>query len=135
MTADGGPELTPIELLVLDHAGEDLSISYGAVQLYANLKAEEELVNATESALLRLFDLGLVRFVLAPWETGWSVEREGLMPMTRAELLAELQDERPDTLVFYDLTPAGEALMASVAQEQIPRVSGNVRRPWLERRA
>ena len=80
MASDAASALSPLELLVLDHAGGDneLGIAYGVVQLYADFQAKEELLDATEGALLRLFDLGLLRLVEAPWETGYSLDRNEL---------------------------------------------------------
>src|SRR2546430_982731 len=72
-----GDDLTTIELLVLYEAGgdNDLGNAYGAVQLYAVFEQEEELLDVTQSALLRLFDLGLVRFVEAPADVGYTARR------------------------------------------------------------
>ena len=59
--------------------------------------------------------------------------------MSRDALKAELArvrdptDTHRDKMIFYDPTPAGEALLASVSRESIPRVYGTVRRPWEER--
>jgi hypothetical protein len=134
-----GDDLTTIELLVLYEAGgdNDLGNAYGAVQLYAVFEQEEELLDVTQSALLRLFDLGLVRFVEAPPDVGYTAKRHELPAMSRQQLVVALERDRDptyvtDTLVFYDPTPAGKAALKSVPQERIPRVSGNVRRPWLE---
>jgi hypothetical protein len=135
-------ELTTIELLVLGEAGGDntLGNAYGAVQLYAVFEREEELLDATQGALLRLFDLGLVRFVEASDEVGYTAKRHELPSVTREQLVAALaRDRNPavaprDTQIWYDLTPEGEAVLAAVPADRIPQVSGVVRRPWLERR-
>lgn len=139
MATPTGDDLTPVELLVLSHAGgdNDTGIAYGLVQLHAVFEREDELVDVTQRALLRLLDLGLVRFVEAPREVGYTAKRHELPAMSRDQFVAELERERdstyaPDTKVFYDLTPAGEAALEAVPQERIPQVSGNVRRPWLE---
>jgi hypothetical protein len=106
-----GDDLTPIELLVLYEAGgdNDLGNAYGAVQLYAVFDQEEDLLDATQSALLRLFDLGLVRFVEAPEEVGYTAQRHDLPAMSRDKLVARLESNRrleaQHTVVFYDPTP------------------------------
>jgi hypothetical protein len=124
-------ELTTIELLVLGEAGGDntLGNAYGAVQLYAVFEREEELLDATQGALLRLFDLGLVRFVEASDEVGYTAKRHELPSVTREQLVAALaRDRNPavaprDTQIWYDLTPEGEAVLAAVAADRIPQVS------------
>jgi hypothetical protein len=134
-TAD---DLTPIELLVLDHAGgeNDLGTAYGVVQLYAVFDREEDLVSATHKALLRLFDLGLVRFVEARPDVGYTAQRHELPAMSRVELVETLEGKPPPgaeyTLVFYDPTPKGRAVLKSVPLDGVPSVSGIVRRPWLD---
>ncbi len=133
-------DLTTVELLVLYEAGgdNDLGNAYGAVQLYEEFQELEELLDVTNAALLRLFDLGLVRFVEAPPDVGYTSKRFELPAMTRDQVVATLEREREsadtgsDALVFYDPTPAGEAQLRLVSPDRIPRVSGNVRRPWLE---
>ncbi len=140
MSAPTGEDLTTVELIVLAEAGgdNDLSNAFGSVQLYSVFEREEELLEAVEGALLRLFDLGLIRLVEASYEVGYTAKRHELPAMTREQLVAELHQE-PDpaqrtreTAVFYDPTPAGEALLSSVPKERIPLVSGIVQRPWLE---
>jgi hypothetical protein len=133
-------DLTTIELIVLDEAGGDntLGNAYGAVQLYAVFQREEELVTATQNALLRLFDLGLVCFVRAEVDVGYTAKRFDLPRMSRDELLAEFDRDRnhepgDGTDVWYDPTPQGEAEWRA-ASTNIPRVSGTVRRPWLDGR-
>jgi hypothetical protein len=136
---ESGDELTTIELLVLWEAGGDntLQNAYGAVQLYAVFEREEELLEATEDALLKLFDLGLVRFVEASDDIGYTARRFDLPAMSRDELVAVFEED-PDaaaptgTQIWFDPTAEGEALLETVPSERIPRVSGNVRRPWLE---
>jgi hypothetical protein len=133
-------ELTTIELLVLSEAGgeNDLSNAYGAIQLYSHFERREELIEATEGAVLRLFDLGLIRAVEARPEVGYRTEHSELPALVREELVAVFGrhrnplDVERDTLIFFDPTPDGEALLDAIAPEQIPRVSGTVRRPWLE---
>ena len=140
MDLTSGENLTTLELLVLWEAGgcNSLGNAYGAVQLYSVFESEEELLDATESALLRLFDLGLARFVEASDDVGYTVDHLELQAMTREQLAEELAGERDptdtsrDTRVFYDPTPEGEAFLAAAPPERIPRVSGMVRRPWLE---
>jgi hypothetical protein len=139
MPTASGDELTTIELLVLWEAGGDNTLhnAYGAVQLYAVFEREEELLEATEDALLKLFDLGLVRFVEAPEDIGYTAKRFALPAMSRDELVAVFEED-PEaagptgTQIWYDPTAAGEALLETVPPERIPRVSGRVRRPWLE---
>jgi hypothetical protein len=140
VSAASGDGLTAVELLVLDEAGGDntLANAYGGVQLYSVFESEEELLDATQSALLKLFDLGLVRFVEAPEDVGYSAARHELPPMTRDELVVALDRDRDpaqfrrDTDIWFDRTPEGESLLDAVPPERIPRVSGSVRRPWLE---
>lgn len=136
-----GDDLTTVELLVLYEAGGDntLSIAYGAVQLYAVFEREEELNDTTESALLRLFDRGLVRFVQTTRDVGYTAQRFELPAMTRDQLVAIFEagewasgDWKHGIDVWYDPTPAGEAVLAAVPQDRIPLVSGRVPRPWLE---
>src|SRR3954452_10529277 len=106
-------DLTTIELVVLDEAGgcNDLGNAYGAVQLYAVFEREEELLDAVDGALLRLFDLALIRLVEATPEVGYSVDHAELPAMSRDELAAELMRERDpthlgqQTLIFFDPTP------------------------------
>jgi hypothetical protein len=130
-----GDDLTPIELLVLDEAGGDntLGNAYGAVQLYSVFEREEELLDATENALLRLFDLGLVRFVRATHDIGYTAKRHELPALTRDQLIAYFQADLwgRDVDIWYDPTPDGEAVWEAV-KDRIPRVSGIVPRPWLE---
>jgi hypothetical protein len=141
MAAPNAGDLTEIELLVLDEAGgcNDLGCAYGVVQLYAVVEQEVELLDAVENALLRLFDLGLIRLVEATEDEGYRGDHAVLPAMSRDALKAELarerdpSDTRRDKMIFYDPTPAGEALLASVPRESIPRVDGTVRRPWEER--
>jgi hypothetical protein len=131
-------DLTPVELLVLDHAGgdNDTGVAYGVVQLYAVFESENEMLEATHAALLRLFDLGLVRFVEATREVGYTADRRDLPEIGRDGLVAKFERDRDlqatDSFVFYDLTPSGEALLDSVPRDRIPEVSGTVRRPWRE---
>jgi hypothetical protein len=136
VTAEG---LTTIELLVLWRAGADnnLGIAYGEVQHYAAFERKEELTDATQSALLRLFDLGLVRFVEAPEKVGYTSKRFDLPAMTREELLAAFEDDRNEvapptgTDIWYDPTPQGEALLEATPREWIPDLSGRpMWRPW-----
>jgi hypothetical protein len=125
---------------VLYEAGGDntLGNAYGAVQLYEEFQELEELLDVTSAALLRLFDLGLVQFVEATPDVGYTSGRLELPAMTRDQLAATLERERdsadggPDELVFYDPTPEGEAVLRVAPPDRIPRVSGEVRRPWLE---
>jgi hypothetical protein len=140
VTTPSAADLSTIELLVLNDAGgqNDLGNAYGGVQLYATFERREELLDAVESAILRLFDLGLIRLFEAPAEVGYRVDHNELPAMTRAQLVAELERERDptdvdrDTMIFCDPTPAGELVLESVPDGQIPQVSGAVRRPWLE---
>ncbi len=112
--------------------------AYGAVQLYSVFQREEELLDSVESALLRLFDLGLIRLVAATPEVGYRVDHNELPAIGRAELVANWSatgTRRTLTATrgfFYDPTPAGEGVLESVPVGQIPRVSGTVRRPWIE---
>jgi hypothetical protein len=134
-------ELTTIELLVLWEAGGDntLGNAYGAVQLYTVFEREEELLDATQGALLRLLDLGLARFVEASDEVGYTAKRHELSSMTREQLVVALERDRNpaegrrDTQIWYDPTPEGQAVLAAVPADRIPQVSGVVRRPWLKR--
>ena len=140
MSAASGDDLTTVELLVLWEAGGDntLGNAYGAVQLHLVFEREEQLLDATQNALLKLFDLGLVRFVEASEDVGSTAARHELPPMTREELVAALDRDRDpsqlgrDTDIWFDPTPEGESLLDAVPPERIPRVSGLVRRPWLE---
>ena len=140
MVSTPSDDLTTVELLVLWEAGGDntLGNAYGAVQLYSVFEREEELLDATQSALLRLFDLGLVRFVEATNDVGYTAKRHELPAMSRDELVAVFEADRNHvdigrgTDVWYDPTPEGEAVLEAVPREGIPRVSGSVRRPWLE---
>jgi len=132
-------ELTTIELLVLWEAGGEntLGDAYGAVQLYAVFEREEELLDATQGARLRLFDLGLVRFVEASDEVGYTAKRHQLPAMRRDQLVAVFEGTRnhsseATSKIWYDATPEGEAVLKGVPEDRIPRVSGRVRRPWLE---
>jgi hypothetical protein len=129
-------DLTTIELLVLYEAGGDntLGTAFGAVQLYAVFEREQELFDAGKSALLRLFDLGLVRFVKTTDDVGYTAKRHELPAMTRDQVLAALGADYlgRDVDIWYDPTPEGEALLATVPEDRIPQVSGIVRRPWLE---
>jgi len=134
-------DLTTIELLVLYEAGGDntLSIAYGTVQLYSVFEREQELNETTESALLRLFDLGLVRFVQTSRDIGYTANRHELPAMTRDQLVGIFEsadwssgDWEHGVDVWFDPTPAGEAALEAVPQDRIPRVSGRVQRPWLE---
>ena len=139
VTTPAGDELTTLELLVLVESGDynDLGDAYGAIQLYAVFEEAKDLDDATESALLRLFDLGFIQCMEVPWDVAYEVDYTRLPPMSRDQLVARLAWERdgpdvtPVTRVFYDATPAGEAVLRSVPRERIPQVSGNVRRPWL----
>ena len=138
---DGGNDLTTIELLVLHEAGgcNDLGNAYGAVQLYSVFEELDELLDSVEGALVRLFDLGLIRLVETTAEIGYKVHHAELPVLSRERLVEELARERDptdrtrDTMIFYDPTPEGEALLDSVPEDSIPRVSGRVRRPWMER--
>lgn len=136
MPTPSGDDLTPIELLVLSEAGGDntLGIAYGGVQLYSVFEREEDLLDATESALLRLFDLGLVRFVRATHHVGYTAKRHELPALTRDQLVAHLKADvwGRDVDIWYDPTPEGEAVLAAVPEDRIPQVSGIVPRPWLE---
>ena len=140
MTTPSGDDLTAIELLVLWEAGggNTLGNAYGAVQLYSVFQREEELLDATQSALLRLFDLGLVRFVEAPEDVGYTAKRHELAAMSRDQLVAVFEETRghnyrvTGTDIWYDPTPVGRALLEAVPRDRIPDVSGLVRRPWLE---
>jgi hypothetical protein len=86
-----------------------------------------------------LFDFGLIRLVEAAEDEGYRGDHNELPAMSRDALKAELTRERDptdthrDKMIFYDPTPAGEAVLASVPRESIPRVHGTVRRPWQER--
>jgi hypothetical protein len=139
VSTPSGDDLTTIELLVLYEAGgdNDTGIAYGVVQLHAVFEREEELLDATQSALLRLFDLGLVRFVAAVPDVGYTAKRHDLPALSRDQLLKEFASDRvsfiSETKVFYDLTPAGRAVLDSVPGERIPQISGRVLRPWLEK--
>lgn len=134
---DPARNLTTIELIVLGNAGGDntLGNAYGAVQLYAVFQREEELLDATQSALLRLFDLGLVRFVRAEPDVGYTAKRFELPDLTRDELLAVFEEDRrglwDGTDIWYDPTTEGKATWQA-ASDKIPRVSGRVERPWLD---
>jgi hypothetical protein len=88
--ANAPRDLTTIELIVLHYADGDntLGIAYGAVQLHAFFQLEEELLDATQNAFLRLFDLGLLRFVRAAPDVGYTATRFELPEMTRDELVA-----------------------------------------------
>ena len=136
MSTPSGDDLTTIELLVLWEAGGDntLGVAYGAVQLYAVFEHEEELLDATESALLRLFDLGLVRFVKATRAVGYTAKRHELPALTRDQLVEHFEADvwGRDVDIWYDPTPEGEAVLATVPEDRIPQVSGIVPRPWLE---
>lgn len=136
VSSPSGDDLTPIELLVLSEVGGDntLGIAYGAVQLYAVFEYEEELLDATESALLRLFDLRLVRFVRATQEAGYTAKRHEFPALTRDQLVAHFKADvwGRDVDIWYDPTLEGEAVLAAVPEDRIPQVSGIVRRPWLE---
>ena len=140
MTTAEPDELTTIELLVLWEGGGDNTVgsAYGGVQLYAVFEREEELLDATQGALLRLFDLGLVRFVEASDEVGYTAKRHELPAMSRDQLVAVFEATRNNsgevtgTQIWYDPTPEGEAVLERVHEDRIPRVSGRVRRPWLE---
>jgi hypothetical protein len=131
-------ELTTIELLVLWEAGGDNTVgnAYAAVQLYSVFECETELFDATQGALLRLFDLGLLRFVEATDDVGYTAKRHELPAISRDALVAALEADRNhagrDTNIWYDPTPEGQALLQEVPQDRIPRVSGRVRRPWLK---
>jgi hypothetical protein len=131
-------DLTSVELLVLHHAGggNDTGVAYGVVQMYTLFDSEDEMLEGTHAALLRLFDLGLIRFVEATREVGYTADRRDLPEIGRDELVAKFQWHRDlqatDTFLFYDLTPSGEALLDSVPRDRIPEVSGPVRRPWRE---
>jgi hypothetical protein len=131
-----GDDLTTIELLVLSEAGGDntLGDAYGAVQLYSVFEREEELLDATQSALLRLLDLDLVRFVRATHEVGYTAKRHELPALTRDQLVAHFKADvwGRDVDIWYDPTPEGEAVLVGVPEECIPEISGIVRRPWLE---
>jgi hypothetical protein len=139
VSSSSGDDLTTIELLVLYEAGgdNDTGNAYGAVQLYAVFEREEELLDATQSALLRLFDLGLVQFVEAVPDVGYTAKRDDLPALSRDQLLKEFARDRVSTIsetkVFYDPTPTGRAVLSSIPAERIPRVSGRVLRPWLEK--
>lgn len=89
MSTPSGVDLTTIELLVLYEAGgdNDTGIAYGVVQLHAVFEREEELLDATRSALLRLFDLGLARFVAAVPDVGYTPKRHDLPALSRDQLL------------------------------------------------
>jgi hypothetical protein len=69
-----------------------------------------------------LLDLGLVRFVEAKPDVGYTAQRHAKRAMSRVELVNTLEGKPPPateyTLVFYDPTPKGRA--------------GIVRRPWLD---
>ena len=129
-------DLTTIELLVLWEAGGDNTLhnAYGAVQLYSVFEREDELKDATESALLRLLDLGLVRFVEATEDVGYTARRFELATLSRDELVAAFEGEPTEatgTQIWFDPTPEGEALLETIPPGRIPRVSGRVPRPWL----
>jgi hypothetical protein len=136
-----GDDLTTIELLILYEAGGDntLGKAYGAVQLYAVFEREQELNDATESALLRLFDLGLVRFVETSRDIGYTAKRHERPAMPRDQLVASFEagewgsgDWVRGVDIWFDPTAEGEAVLEAVPQDRIPRVSGRVQRPWLE---
>jgi hypothetical protein len=137
VSVPSGDDLTPIDLLVLNEAGGDNTIgnAYGAVQLYRVFAREEDLNDATESALLRLFDRGLVRFVKSTHDVGYGAKRHELPALTREQLVAYLKADfwGRDVDIWYDPTPEGEALLEGVPKDRIPQVpQGNVPRPWLE---
>ncbi len=96
------------------------------------------MLEAAQCALLRLFDLGLVRFVEAPEDVGYTAKRDELPGIGRDELLAVFEEDRnhsgavTDTQIWFDATPEGEAVLDAVPIDRIPRVSGLVRRPWLD---
>jgi hypothetical protein len=128
-------DLTTIELLVLYEAGGDNTVgnAFMAVQLYAVFEREQELFDAVESALLRLFDLGLVWFVQATPDVGYTAKRFELPAMTRDQLLAALEaDDLGGEDIWYDPTAEGEAVLEEAPEGRIPEVSGIVRYPWLE---
>ena len=129
-------DLTTIELLVLWEAGGDntLANAYGAVQLYRVFEREDELKHVTESALLRLLDLGLVQFVEATPDVGYTARRFELPTLSRDDLVAVFEEEPPEvtgTQIWFDPTPEGEAFLQTIPRDRIPRVSGRVPRPWL----
>jgi hypothetical protein len=82
-------DLTKIELFVLWEAGRDntLGEAYGAVQLHAVFETRDGLLEATQSALLQLFDRGFVRSLRAPVDVGCTAKRLELPALTREELL------------------------------------------------
>jgi hypothetical protein len=136
MSGAAQPELTLLELLVLSEAGGDntLDNAYGVVQLYRVFEQERDLLTETESALLRLLDLDLVRFVKATYDIGYTAQRQELPPMTRDELLSafKAEDWETDIAIWFDPTPEGERVLAAVPEGLIPRLSGRIPRPWLD---
>jgi hypothetical protein len=117
-------ELTTIELLVLYEAGGDntLGNAYGVVQLYSVFEHEEDLNDATESALLRLFDLGLVRFVKTNHDVGYTGKRQELPALSREQLIACFHADiwGRDVAVWYDPTPAGHRGVGDSAEGPNP---------------
>jgi hypothetical protein len=90
-------DLTDLELLVLWEAGGDntIGVAYSAVERHAGLATQRESIVATEAALLRLLDLGLLRFVEAFDDIGYTAKRFELPVMTRQELAEVLGDGSP----------------------------------------
>ena len=145
MGGGGSIELSEVELLVLWAAGGEntLATAYGFVQLLREFDEREALLELTQSVLLRLYDLGYVRFVRVAPDVGYRGGRDGMPAMSRAELVVQfdrglVEAELPNVVplverdeVFIDPTEAGRKVLASVPRDSIPRVSGHVRRPWL----
>jgi hypothetical protein len=138
MSRRDADDLRTIELLVLQEAGGDntLGDAYGAVQLHSVFESRERLLEVTQSALLKLFDWGFVRFVEAPVDAGYTAKRFELPALTREELLVAFEEDcddsarQTDTDVWLDPTPEGQAMLHAVPSDRIPRVSGVVKRPW-----
>jgi hypothetical protein len=122
-------DLSRLEAALLHEAGanETLSIAYGAVRRLARPEDDDALIDLTESAMLRLFDRGLILFFRDSRQHGYGADLEGVTLLTREELVAEFEADRDptyvpdeDDLVFFVETDAGRELFAQLPPDMRP---------------
>jgi hypothetical protein len=134
-------ELTPMEMALLNDAGavNDLSIALGTVQLLERQETAGALSDLTETALLKLYDQGLIMFFRASRDEGYGADPSEMTGLTRAGLLAAFQDYRDlanaldeNDLLFFVETDAGRELFETLPPDSVPKPSGHIERPWEE---
>ncbi len=114
-------------LLLSEAKNEEVGLAYFVAKKFYPEKRSGEIDEVVKQALLELLDDGLIFFYRADRHRGYGVKRDEVEPLGRAEIVEPLElgswVDPPDGILFFKDTERGEAYLASLPTQQVPKLS------------